>query len=98
MRSQCEKLHLINKKVPILIGLLAHNSRLKRPLISNTIIISINASERSELALGDISLIRLKLGARLMMRGKRGHLSKGIIHLLEKKRSTCQSTKGSYQR
>ena len=29
---------------------------------------------------------------------KRGQLSKGIRHLLEKKRSTCQSTKDNYKR
>ena len=46
----------------------SHNGRLKRTLISN--ISSIDPCEPSERALGEIALSRLKLGARLMMRGK----------------------------
>ena len=56
-------------------------------------------SERSEGALGGIALSRLKLGARLMMRGKGDTYRKGKDTLiLEKKMSTCQSTKANYQR
>ena len=53
-------------------GLKSHfqNGRLKRPLISNISISSIDACERSEQALGEIALSRLKFGARLMIRGK----------------------------
>ena len=75
VRSQCEKLHLIQStENPTLMGLYVdfffYNGRLKRPLISNISISSINASERSERALGGGAVSRLKLGARLMMRGK----------------------------
>ena len=41
---------------------------MKRPLISNIIISSLNASERSERTLGEIALSRFKEGARLMIR------------------------------
>ena len=65
VRSQCEKLHLIKSKNPILMGLYAnfvYNGRLQRPF--KYIIY------KCERALGGGAVSRLKLGARLMMRGK----------------------------
>ena len=70
-----------------------HNERMKKPLISNIIISSINVSECSERALGEITLSHFKLEVRLK-KEERGTL----IDLLEKKRNTFQSTKGNYQR
>ena len=72
VRSQCEKnTSFKEEKNPILTGLYAHshNGRLKRPLISNVSISSINASERSDRASGRGALSHLKLGARLMFEG-----------------------------
>ena len=63
-------------------------------MISNIIITSMNVSERSERALGDIALSRLKLGARLMMRGKGGTLIEGIRHLLGNKKEHVSKYKG----
>ena len=54
-----------------------YNERLKRPLISNIIITSINASEHSERHLVEIVLGRFKLGARVLMRGKGDTYRKG---------------------
>ena len=61
------------QKNPILVGLYAdfcYIGRLKRPLISNISLPFLNVSDQSERALGEGAVSRLKLGARLIMRGK----------------------------
>ena len=59
----------------------SHDGRLMRPLISNISISSIDACERSERALGEIAFSHLKLGARLMMRGKGYTYQKSMCQL-----------------
>ena len=63
---------------------------MKRPLISNITISSINASECREGDLGEIALSRFKLGARLMMG------EKGTLIQMDKRHSTGMKT-GTYE-